>query len=146
MNEVDAVKSRAEIAAIETLLRKHHGNLYADIWKIGLNLSLRISDLLAIRFADLDLDRRAHPCRSRHRSSGKSAWLCAAKQSSGIGGSSRRLEKPGPGRVILAMAFYNFRLQLQAVFSNHQCPMEGENCGGLQDNSRSRDFSATLYK
>ena len=60
MNEVDAVKSRAEIAAIETLLRKHHGNLYADIWKIGLNLSLRISDLLAIRFADLDLDRREY--------------------------------------------------------------------------------------
>jgi len=31
MNEVEAVKSRAEISAIETLLRKHHGNLYADI-------------------------------------------------------------------------------------------------------------------
>ena len=49
MNEVEAVKSRNEIAAIETLLRKHHGELYADLWKIGLNLSLRISDLLAIR-------------------------------------------------------------------------------------------------
>ena len=58
MNEVEAVKSRAEIAAIETLLRKHHGEIYADIWKIGLNLSLRISDLLAI--ADLDLDRREY--------------------------------------------------------------------------------------
>ena len=60
MNEVEAVKTRNEIAAIETLLRKHHGDLYADIWKIGLNLSLRISDLLAIRFADLDLDRREY--------------------------------------------------------------------------------------
>ena len=60
MNEVEAVKTREEIAAIETLLRKHHGDLYADIWKIGLNLSLRISDLLAIRFADLDLDRREY--------------------------------------------------------------------------------------
>ncbi len=60
MNEVDAVKTRAEIAAIETLLRKHHGEIYADIWKIGLNLSLRISDLLAIRFADLNLDRREY--------------------------------------------------------------------------------------
>ena len=46
MNEVEAVKTRAEIAAIETLLRKHHGEIYADIWKVGLNLSLRISDLL----------------------------------------------------------------------------------------------------
>ena len=58
MNEVEAVKTRNEIAAIEALLRKHHGELYADIWKIGLNLSLRISDLLAIKFNDLDLDRR----------------------------------------------------------------------------------------
>jgi len=58
MNEVEAVKTREEIAAIETLLRKHHTAIYADIWKIGLNLSLRISDLLAIRFSDLDLDRR----------------------------------------------------------------------------------------
>ena len=58
MNEVEAVKTREEIAAIETLLRKHHTAIYADIWKIGLNLSLRISDLLAIRFGDLDLDRR----------------------------------------------------------------------------------------
>ncbi len=70
MNEVDAVKTRNEIAAIETLLRKHHGELYADIWKIGLNLSLRISDLLAIQFADLDLNRceynlsKARPARS----------------------------------------------------------------------------------
>ena len=60
MNEVEAVKTRNEIAAIETLLRKHHGEIYADIWKVGLNLSLRISDLLAIRFADLDLDRREY--------------------------------------------------------------------------------------
>jgi integrase len=58
MNEVEAVKTREEIAAVKALLQKHHGAIYADIWKIGLNLSLRISDLLAIRFHDLDLDRR----------------------------------------------------------------------------------------
>jgi integrase len=58
MIEVEAVKSKQEIAAVEALLRKHHGEIYADIWKIGLNLSLRISDLLAIQYADLDIDRR----------------------------------------------------------------------------------------
>jgi len=58
MIEVEAVKTKGEIAAVEALLKKHHGQIYADIWKVGLNLSLRISDLLAIRYADLDLDRR----------------------------------------------------------------------------------------
>ena len=58
MIEVEAVKTKQEIAAVEALLRKHHGEIYADIWKIGLNLSLRISDLLAIQYSDLDMDRR----------------------------------------------------------------------------------------
>jgi len=58
MIAVEAVKSKGEIAVVETLLKKHHGQIYADIWKIGLNLSLRISDLLAIRYQDLDIDRR----------------------------------------------------------------------------------------
>jgi integrase len=58
MIEVEAVKSKGEIAAIEALLKKHHGQIYSDIWKIGLNLSLRISDLRAIRYQDLDMDRK----------------------------------------------------------------------------------------
>jgi integrase len=56
MKEVDAVKTKEEIIMIERMLRTHHGDLYADIWRIGVNLSLRISDLLAIRYMDLDLD------------------------------------------------------------------------------------------
>jgi integrase len=55
MKEVEAVKTKEEIMMVERLLRTHHGDLYADIWRIGVNLSLRISDLLAIRFADLNL-------------------------------------------------------------------------------------------
>ena len=34
MIEVEAVKTRQEIAAVEALLRKHHGEIYADIWKV----------------------------------------------------------------------------------------------------------------
>ena len=56
MKEVEAVKTKEEIMMVERLLRTHHSDLYADIWRIGVNLSLRISDLLAIRFADLDLE------------------------------------------------------------------------------------------
>ena len=56
MKEVEAVKTKEEIVMIERLLRTHHGDLYGDVWRIGINLSLRISDLLAILYKDLDLD------------------------------------------------------------------------------------------
>lgn len=62
MNDVEAVKSKGEIEAIEMLLKKHHGQLYADIWRIGLNLSLRISDLVQIRFEDLNIKNRSYIC------------------------------------------------------------------------------------
>ncbi|MEM8563240.1 MAG: tyrosine-type recombinase/integrase [Pseudomonadota bacterium] len=58
MNEVEAVKTKAEIATVEHLLRKHKGDLYGDIWRIGVNLALRISDLLAIEYAAMDMERR----------------------------------------------------------------------------------------
>lgn len=57
MNVVQAV-SKPEINLISTLLQKNYPPIYADIWKVGINLSLRISDLLAIRFSDLNLDNR----------------------------------------------------------------------------------------
>ena len=55
MREVEAVKTKEEIALVEVLLRRHFSDLYGDIWKTGINLALRISDLLAIKYADLDL-------------------------------------------------------------------------------------------
>jgi len=63
MKEVEAVKTKEEIMMVERLLRAHHGDLYGDIWRIGVNLSLRISDLLAIRFADLDLQSHLYTVR-----------------------------------------------------------------------------------
>ncbi|GFO73491.1 hypothetical protein BJAS_P4319 [Bathymodiolus japonicus methanotrophic gill symbiont] len=42
----------------KSLLRHHTNSLYADTWKIGGNLGLRIGDLLDIKFADLDLEKR----------------------------------------------------------------------------------------
>ncbi|MCF6211570.1 MAG: tyrosine-type recombinase/integrase [Gammaproteobacteria bacterium] len=58
MNEVEAVKTKEEIGAVEALLRQYHGQIYANIWRIGVNLSLRISDLLLITYADLDTKNR----------------------------------------------------------------------------------------
>lgn len=57
MNEVEAVKTKEEIALVEVLLRKHFNDLYGDIWKVGINLALRISDLLVIKYEDIDLDK-----------------------------------------------------------------------------------------
>jgi site-specific recombinase XerD len=48
MKTVDAVKTETEIKLIAHLLSKHKGEIYSDIWVIGINVALRISDLLAI--------------------------------------------------------------------------------------------------
>jgi integrase len=52
MHEVDAVE-KSEIAAVERLLAKHGGQLYADIWALGINTALRISDLLCLTLVEV---------------------------------------------------------------------------------------------
>jgi integrase len=52
MNEVDAIK-KDQIPAVEMLLAKHSGQIYADIWTFGINTALRISDLLSLKMADV---------------------------------------------------------------------------------------------
>jgi len=48
-----------EFNMIHKSLLKHFSNdIYADIWKIGGNLGLRIGDLLEIKFNDMDLENR----------------------------------------------------------------------------------------
>jgi integrase len=44
---------------VTRLLLKRYGQLYTDIWKVGLNLSLRISDLLSLRYDQLDMEGRS---------------------------------------------------------------------------------------
>ena len=53
MNEVEAVKTAAEIALISSLLLKHGNQDYADVWNLGINTALRISDLLSIKMSDV---------------------------------------------------------------------------------------------
>ncbi len=59
MNATDAVKTKEDINTVSHLLRKYGGELYADIWNVGINVSLRISDLLRIKFSDLNLNKRS---------------------------------------------------------------------------------------
>ena len=50
MNEVDAVQTREEINLIEEMLREYHGDIYGDIWRVGVNISISVNDLLALTY------------------------------------------------------------------------------------------------
>ena len=57
MNTVDAV-DKEQINLIHSLLNNKFGGIYGDIWKVGVNLSLRISDLLNLKYTDFNLHDR----------------------------------------------------------------------------------------
>ena len=52
MKSVDAVKTTDQISTVSHMLEKHGGETYRDIWQLGLNLALRISDLLNLTYDD----------------------------------------------------------------------------------------------
>lgn len=57
MAEVHAVKDIETVRLISHLLERHCSKQMSDVWNIGLNLALRISDLLSIKFSDIVDDR-----------------------------------------------------------------------------------------
>lgn len=57
MAEVQAVKSIDTVNLISHLLEVRFSKQMAYVWQIGLNLALRISDLLSIQFSDINDDR-----------------------------------------------------------------------------------------
>lgn len=48
MATVEAVKTLDEVRDVARLLKKHKGEIYSDLWVFGVNVALRISDLLPI--------------------------------------------------------------------------------------------------
>jgi integrase len=52
MKTVEAVKTKEQIAVVSHMLEKHGGVIYRDIWQLGINLALRISDLLDLAYSD----------------------------------------------------------------------------------------------
>ncbi len=54
MNTVNAI-SKDEVMVVHTLLSTKFGCIYADVFKVGCNMALRITDLLSLKFEDLDL-------------------------------------------------------------------------------------------
>ncbi|WP_296062979.1 tyrosine-type recombinase/integrase [uncultured Amphritea sp.] len=57
MAEVQAVKDTDTIKLISHLLEIRHSKQMSDIWNVGINLALRISDLLSIKFSDVEANR-----------------------------------------------------------------------------------------
>lgn len=56
MQEVDAVRDPEMIFRIQDRLTKDKGQVYGDIWRVGVNMALRIGDLLALTFEDMKGD------------------------------------------------------------------------------------------
>lgn len=54
MAEVEAIKNPDDIKLIGHLLERRCSRQMANVWRVGLNLALRISDLLAIKFSDIE--------------------------------------------------------------------------------------------
>ncbi len=50
--------SKSEIDMVHAALSKKYPDIYADIWKVGVNLSLRIGDLLKLKYTDFNLAER----------------------------------------------------------------------------------------
>ena len=57
MKEVEAVKDKGDILKIAILLETHHSRQMSLIWEFGVNTALRISDLLSIKYSDIEGDR-----------------------------------------------------------------------------------------
>lgn len=57
MATVDAIKNPDTIKLISHLLEVRFSKQMSQVWNIGLNLALRVSDLLSIKFTDIQDDR-----------------------------------------------------------------------------------------
>ena len=100
MAEVHAVKNLDTIKLISHLLEIRCSKQMSDVWNIGLNLALRISDLLSIRFADIQDDRLI----LRESKTGKMANIQINRKALDI---IERIHKEHPAHVYLFQSYRN---------------------------------------
>ena len=79
MQEVDAAKTERQRHQIEAHLVER-GQVYADIWKIGVNTALRISDLLVLTMAQVkSLDPKQPALKLKEKKTGKTRKIVINK-------------------------------------------------------------------
>ncbi|MCM2680968.1 tyrosine-type recombinase/integrase [Echinimonas agarilytica] len=100
MAEVQAVKEPDTIRLVSHLLTRHHSQQMADIWNIGLNLALRISDLLSIKFSDIEEDRLV----LREQKTGKHANIQLNPKALQI---IHRIKEEHPSHIYLFQSYRN---------------------------------------
>ncbi|WP_261397009.1 tyrosine-type recombinase/integrase [Photobacterium rosenbergii] len=75
MREVSPVKDLVVVGQVSRLLDKHYGRQMARIWDLGINLALRITDLLNLKFEDLITERGERYIVTREKKTGKTAKI-----------------------------------------------------------------------
>lgn len=100
MPEVQAVKDLDKVKLVGYLLEKTYGQQIADIWNVGLNLALRISDLLSIQFSDIQNDRLI-------LREGKTGKLATIKLNDKVRATIDRIRTEHPDHVYLFQSYRN---------------------------------------
>lgn len=100
MPEVQAVKNLDTVKLVSYLLTRTYGQQMADIWNVGLNLALRISDLLSVKFSDIQNDRIT----LREGKTGKLATIKLNDKAKEI---IERIHTENPGHVYLFQSYRN---------------------------------------
>lgn len=75
MNFVYPLTKKTDINKVTIFLRKHHPEVYADYWEFALQTPLRISDLLKIKFADLEIAKGEKKIRVKETKTGKAEYV-----------------------------------------------------------------------
>lgn len=71
MNEVDALETKEQIMLVTTFLDKHYSSTVVDVWRIGLQVALRISDLLRLEYSHLRTRDGIHTIKLKEGKTGK---------------------------------------------------------------------------
>lgn len=75
LKEVSAVKDLVVVGQVSRLLEKHYSKQFAQVWDLGINLALRITDLLNLKFEDEVSQHGERYIVTRERKTGKMAMI-----------------------------------------------------------------------
>lgn len=100
MAEVHAIKDLDTVRLIGHLLKKNNGRQMADIWHIGINLALRISDLLSVKFEHIQNGRLL----IKESKTGKSASIVLNDKAASI---VTKIRSEYPNHTYLFQSFKN---------------------------------------